>query len=335
MALAPVDSSGVVPALNTNPSSSYQLMRRRQSLLYASLFSMILATVSATGAMATNPHQQQKDVDELLAADRAFAAAAANTDLITALSAMFADDVIMGAGPTNARGRDAAITALRGNPQNATSRISWSPIRGGVSSDGKHGFTQGYITTTRADNTKVDGKYLGYWIKKPEGWRLAVYKRMGRPEGPVSLAMSPPSLPVAGLPAADGPTLLQYTAELRAAEVAFSNDGTSLGVGPAFFKWGAPDAMNAGGGAEWVLGPEAISSQNGQGSGAPGGAEPSIVWAPTDLIVAATGDLGVSIGFIWITEVPENGGLPRANAQPFFTIWKRATPRDVWRYVAE
>ncbi len=248
---------------------------------------------------------------------------------------MFAEDVIMGAGPVNARGRDAAIAALRGNPLNATSRISWTPIRGGVSSDGKHGFTQGYVTTTRADNTKVDGKYLGYWIKKPEGWRLAVYKRMGRPAGQVSLVMSPPSLPVAGLPAAEGPALQQYEAELRAAEIAFSSDGTLLGVGPAFFKWGAPDAMNAGGGAEWVLGPEAISSQNGPGSGAPDADKSSIVWAPTDVIVAPTGDLGVSIGYIWRTSVPEGGGLPRATAQPFFTIWKRATTRDPWRYVAE
>ncbi len=309
-------------------------MLRHQTVLFSLLATLIIPGNRSTDSFASYGGKQQA-VDELIAADKAFATAAANTDLITALSAMFAEDVIMGAGPVNARGREAAIAALRSNPTNATSRIAWTPIRGGVSSDGKHGFTQGYVTTTRADNTKIDGKYLGYWIKQPEGWRLAVYKRMGRPAGTVSLAMSPPSLPVTGLSPADGPTLQQYTAELRAAEVAFSNDGTSLGIGPAFFKWGAPDAMNVGAGAEWVLGPEAISSQQGSGSGAPGAASRSLVWAPTDVIVAATGDLGVSIGFIWITAVPENGGLPRANAQPFFTIWKRATPQDPWRYVAE
>ncbi len=177
----------------------------------------------SSDATAVDP---QSAVDELIAADRAFASAAAAADLITGLTRMFAEGVIMSAPGRHAIGVKAADSVLRTNAENATSRVEWQPVRGGVSSDGRHGFTQGYMTTFRANGETVPGKYLGYWIKGPEGWRVAVYKRVPRAAGYVSLAMLPPVLPRRGLPVGDAKKIQQYTAELRLAEVSFSNDAT-------------------------------------------------------------------------------------------------------------
>src|SRR5690606_20506568 len=123
-----------------------------------------------SGASAMDPGAV---VDELLAADRAFSAASADTDLVSGLSAMFADDVVMPIPPGSfAEGAEEAIAALRANPANAGARATWVPVRGGVAADGRHGFTFGYMTIRRADGTDAPAKYLSYWIRRPEGWRV-------------------------------------------------------------------------------------------------------------------------------------------------------------------
>ena len=80
------------------------------------------AASSQGGAAVTG--SPQAAVDGLLAADRAFSAASANTDVIAGLSAMFANTVVMpGANGQFANGKAAAIDALRANADNAQSRI--------------------------------------------------------------------------------------------------------------------------------------------------------------------------------------------------------------------
>jgi ketosteroid isomerase-like protein len=54
----------------------------------------------------------QSAVDELLAADRAFSAASATTDLVSGLSAMFADDVVIPNPPGQFAGGKAAVVCL-------------------------------------------------------------------------------------------------------------------------------------------------------------------------------------------------------------------------------
>jgi hypothetical protein len=145
--------------------------------------------------------------------------------------------------------------------------------------------------------------------------------------------MLPPSLPVRALPRGDASTVQRYADELSLAEHAFSKDAVAMGLGPAFEKWGAPDAVNAGGpnNAEFVRGPQAIARSVSAGV-TPGS---GISWAPDQVIVSSTGDLGVSIGTIHITAPATAGNTVATRDVPFFTIWKRAWPTDPWRYVAE
>jgi hypothetical protein len=59
----------------------------------------------------------------------------------------------------------------------------------------------------------------------------------------------------------------------------------------------------------------------------------SVSWAPDhDVIVASSGDLGVTIGTI-VTNEPDSTGAKQSF--PFFTVWRRAGPDQPWRYVAE
>ena len=281
-----------------------------------------MPSTKAEGTRPTDVVDTQRAAEELLAADRAVAAAAASTDLVTALGNMFVGNVMMQAPGGFVRGRDAAIAALAANADNPRSKITWTPIGGGTSSGGTDGFTYGYMTTTRPDGTTQPGKYVAYWVRQALGWRIAVYRRVQRPAGDVALTPHALSVATRALPAGDSATVQRYADELSLAEHAFSREAQSIGLGAAFAKFGAPAAVNVGNGAEFVRGPEAIGRSIDAGW-TPG---TKVEWGPNEVIVARTGDLGVTIGTIRIDGTRE---------VPFFTIWRRNWPTDPWRYIAE
>ena len=288
----------------------------------------------AAGLGASQSGTPQQAVDELLSADRAFATASAATDVVSGISAMFTADVVLPLpGGRFANGITAAREALSANPENAGARVDWTPIRGGISADGLHGFTFGYMKLQKADRSIAPAKYLSYWIKTPEGWRVAVYKRSRRPDSLVSTALLPAALPPRMVkPAGDDATLEVYRRSIDRAERDFSDEAQKIGLGPAFAKYGSADAVNMGGpaAAGFVIGSEAIG--RAVSAGDPPGGSP-VSWAPDRVIVASSGDLGVTIGMIWPNAKPADGSKPAGFS--FFTIWRRATPKDPWRYVAE
>lgn len=295
----------------------------------------VIAAVACTTAVqgrgtGATPSQV---ADELLAADRAFSAASSKTDLVSGLSAMFASDVTMPIpGGRFAQTSAEAITALKANPDNPTSKATWVPVRAGVSADGLQGFTYGYITTTKADNTNVNGKYLSYWVKGPQGWRVAVYKRSQRAPGDPSLALVAPALPPKMVAAtADAAAVAAHKASLEAIERSFSDEAQTIGLGPAFAKYGSADAVNMGGQAsvEFVRSAEAISKVVTGGDMSPSS---PVTWGPDKSIVASSGDLGVTIGMIRPKVAPPAG---QPSGFPFFTVWRRDSVNQPWRYVAE
>jgi hypothetical protein len=269
--------------------------------------------------------------EELLTADRGFARAAADTDAVTGLSAIFAHDVAMPVpGQGFVHGRDAAVTALRANPDNAGGRLTWTPVSGGLSADGQHGFTWGYMSLRKADSSLVPLKYLAYWVNGSQGWRVAALRR-GRagPGAPPTDAASP-SLPVAlSTPITDTTVIAGYRERLGATEREFSDSAQKIGLRLAFAMFGRADAVNMGGPRpDFVLGADSISvavSANEPSTGS------SVSWGPDEVIVASSGDLGVTIGMIRLNK--PTAGQP--NGFPFFTIWRRGSTSEPWRYVAE
>ena len=270
--------------------------------------------------------------DELLAADRAFAAASARTDVAAGLAPMLTADVVMPVPGGFAVGRDSALAAIRANPANTSARLAWTPLRVGVSADGRQGFTLGYATLRTADGATMPAKYLTYWVKGPEGWRAAVYRR-SRAGGTAPATALPPALPAHRVaPSSDSAAIARFRQSLDSAERAFSRDAQTIGLQAAFARYGSADAMNMGGPARatFVTGADSIGAAVAEGEPATGS---SVSWAPDrGVIVASSGDLGVTIGTI-VTNQPDSTGATASF--PFFTVWRRATPDEPWRYVAE
>lgn len=280
-------------------------------------------------AAAPSPAAQ---LAELVAADKAFAAAAKDRLLPDAIGAMLAEDAAMPArGDTPfLRSRADIIAYLHANSTAAKGRADWFPVRGGISADGQHGFTAGYFTATLPDGTEQPGKYLAYWGRTPAGWRVLAYKRVPRAAGAVDSGFRPLGLPDAA--AWRGAVPADALDTMLAAERAFAARAQVAGVGPAFGEYGRTDAINLGPDAGLTEGAAAIAAgfdpepQPGQ----------AIDWGPDFGLVAPSGDLGVSFGRITPKQRPA-GLAPDAPipASPFFTIWHRDTPEAPWRYVAE
>ena len=274
----------------------------------------------------------QSAADELLGADRAFAAAAAKTDLVAGITAMFAPDVALTYAGGIAYGSAKATEALAGNPANKGARIEWTPVRVSVSGDERHGFTAGFMTLHRADGATTPLKYLAYWEKQPAGWRVLAYKR-GAAKTPAPAMTVSYVLPAQGNPpSTDAATIARYRDSLAEAERSFSREAQSIGIGAAFKKYGHAHAINLGGPdvPAFLMGNEQIGS--GVGAGAPTDSSP-VHWGPEKTIVAASGDFGVTIGYIVQNKPGPDGKIPPG--APFFTIWKRDTPTGEWRYIAE
>jgi len=272
----------------------------------------------------------QQVADELLTADRTFAAASAKTDLITAISAMFTADVAMPAPGGYAFGLQKAVDALKANPANTGAKATWSPARVGISRDGFHGFTAGFMTITRADGSVAPAKYLAYWIKQKDGWRVAVYKRTAAKEVPANVKLTyllPENIMVSMLvPEREA----RSRESLMDAERSFAADAQKIGLGPAFKKYGSADAINLGGPNVPVFawGNNDIATLVGQNEPASGS---SVNWGPDKAIVAISGDFGVTMGYITRNSPGPDGKTPPPN--PFFTIWRLEA--NGWRYIAE
>lgn len=288
------------------------------------LFSLLITL------FVTQSQTPQQAADELLAADRAFSAASAKTDLIGGLTAMFAPDIAMMAPVEIAYGVVKATEALKANPANAGARVTWTPARVSVSADGKHGFTAGGMTTTRADGTVNPAKYLAYWRKDTAGWRVVVYKRI-----PAKVAATVdkvtfllPKQIVASK--TDKAEIERDRESLADAERSFSRDAQTMGIGAAFKHYGSPDAINlfTPDSAMFVMGNVAIGENVGAGS--PPNTS-SVNWGPEKTVIAGSGDFGVTMGYI-VQNKPKEGA---PNKQAFFTIWRRESPSAPWRYIAE
>jgi ketosteroid isomerase-like protein len=289
-----------------------------------------LILVAAPAVAESTPPQTTSAamVDSLLAADRTFSAAAAQAaDPPSALAPMFDAEVVMPLPPRHLIGRDAVVAAFRESPAFREGQVRWTPIRGGVSADGTQGFTYGFLSLSAGEPARRERKYLAYWIRRPEGWRVVAYRQVVRAQGEVSTEPMPASLPAFNAEATNDNAVIEgHRRSLAAAEQAFSDRAQQVGLRTAFREYGREDAMNMYEGAGFRVGLDAISAGFPETNVSP------VRWSTERSFVASSGDLGVSIGTIH-SNGPVAEGQPASF--PFFTVWRRDTPDAPWRYVAE
>lgn len=285
----------------------------------------LLILIAAPAAAQTAP---QAAVEALLAADRAFAAAAANApSALDGIAPMLDAEVSAPIGGSVVTGRDAVLAAFRANPAFREGHATWAPIRGGISADGTQGFTFGYLSITAGDPARRNRKYLAYWIRRSDGWRAIAYRQIPRAPGEVSNDMLPPSLPgFTAAPVADPAVIAAHEQSVATAERAFSDRAQVVGLRTAFRENGREDAMNMYEGATFRVGLDAITAGFPENE-----TTATIHWSTTRAIAASSGDLGVSIGMIR-PHVRRDG---QPEGAPFFTIWRRDAPDQPWRYIAE
>ena len=292
-------------------------MNRLIGLLWA-----LMMIGAAPAAAQSNPAAAR---NALLAADRNFSQQAAARDPAEGIAAAFAPDVVVSMRQGAVSGREQAILSLRANPNYQGSHARWRPIGGLVSADGQQGVTTGYLDIDGfADAQRAGRRYLAYWVKRPEGWRILAYRQVIRqPDEPIVPSYSPP-LPSRALRATPRAAAAHAT-EVAAAERAFSDRAQQVGLKAAFGEFGHPQAIHLAAPRGYAIGLQAITANFEEGSTSP------LRWSSDRTVAASSGDLGLSIGRIY-----PNGAAPAGQPAsiPFFTIWHR-DPGGQWRYIAE
>ena len=268
--------------------------------------------------------------DELLRADLARGDSVTRLGMADGLAATFTDDVVyLRGGLPIVRGRGAAKSIAAAESLAAPFAIRWQPVRAETSRDGQHGYSYGYtIVSTAAAGApaiRVD-RYIAYWRHLPVGWRIAAYaETYGTP--PTNLTLPPEAVSAA---MSDAP-MARRTGSLeavRAADSEFSSDATKFGTGEAFGRYAASDAQIFSGPGEFISGPHAISESFG-----PPTEKNTLVWHPVHGEVAASGDLGFTVGNAVFTGYREDGARIQRFSK-YLTVWKKQRDGS-WRYVVD
>lgn len=148
----------------------------------------------ALAACATGPSQPAASADVVIAAERAFAARAAESGWIPAFRAYASADAMLGQpGYPNAQ------AALAETPDDGNRNLQWWPAFAGVAVSGEFGFTTGPVSFDEARTPR--GHYFTVWRRQSDGaWKWIYDGGVGPIEAPALIAQHAadvPSLPVA------------------------------------------------------------------------------------------------------------------------------------------
>ncbi len=291
--------------------------------IVAALIACVVCGLPVAGQQA--PHAT---LEGLLTAERALSDAAATLSPAEGIASLMAGDGVLMTRTGPVTGRAAALKSLIDNPANKGTHARWRSIRGGISADGQHGFTLGYLDVEGGGAGSARRRYLAYWVRERDGWRVAALKQTLRSAKETDDPPQPPALPDTLVPP-DPAATTEHRRTLIAAEQAFSDRAQTVGIKQAFQEYGRPDAIHLFGPTGFAIGLPAIGRNHDAQQLA--GPAPSN-WSADSAVAASSGDLGVTIGYIRTNGPPPEG---RPAQIPFFTIWRRDNPSQPWRYIAE
>jgi ketosteroid isomerase-like protein len=263
----------------------------------------------------------------LLDVDASTAQAIESRGLRDALAPVLASDALVLVFRQNIIvGRDAALAYLA-SPAAIYDAHLHAALRADVSSDGTMGYTWGNaeaLLPTAAGPAPAVGNYVAFWRRGADGaWTIAAWMITG----------GDPALQTTSVPAGFGTPTEKHrryfpntdvAAERQAiihADAAFAAAALAGGAGPAFEAYAAPTAVAIANPMQF--GPAAL----GEGHDYPAG--DVLSWEPTNADVAASGDLGFTVG----TAVYTSNGVPLGYSK-YLTIWQKQDTGD-WKYVAD
>ena len=263
--------------------------------------------------------------DSLFAVDQSRTDSAAARGVSEAMLALLTPDAVyLRAGVPAIYGIDAVRAMFAANPETSGTAITWQPLGGGISNDLRAGYTYGIAARVTPRAPLRLERYIAYWRRDPRApWRIAAYAEVNAPpaiegSGPADRVAPPtPTLPRA---------MAQVRGAVRAADSLFADLAYRMGTGYAFAATVAPDGVIFGN-PQLVIGPQAVEDFFSRGAGS------SLAWQPVYAAVAASRDLGFTIGEYTSTGRGPTGAAVQRFGK-YLTVW-RLQPDGTWKFVVD
>jgi hypothetical protein len=252
-------------------------------------------------------------------------AARGNVDGVLAL--LSTDVAYLRAGVPAAYGRDAVRVLLRASAPGKPEVREWQPLGGGVSDDLLMAYTFGLATRAPRDSATEFDPYIAVWKRaRGQAWKIVAYSDIG--SAPVRLGED--ALTLAQITPPFGPTpqrIVEGRAALRVADSLFSDLSYRMGMAFAFSNTVAPYGAVFGD-PSLVVGPAAVMDYLG-----PRGEGTSLTWTPVYADIAASGDLGYTVGeYIATGRGPSGAAVQRFGK--YLTVWKKQ-PDGTWKFLID
>jgi ketosteroid isomerase-like protein len=268
--------------------------------------------------------------DSLFRLDESRSDSVALHGAVDGVLSLLADDVVyLRAGVPAVYGIGAVKELLPATNPPAASASAWQPLGGGVSNDLRSAYTFGLAARAmpKAASESIQlARYIAYWRRasgKP--WRIVAYAEVGQPATGEEPTFAPEQL---APPADSAPSSVAAArAQIRSADSSFSDLAIRMGLAFAFSNTAAPAGAVFGDPA-LIVGPNAIRTYFSQ---QPGGS--SLTWQPVYADVAASRDLGFTIGeYVSTGRGPSGATVQRFGK--YLTVWQRQDNGD-WRFVID
>ena len=262
----------------------------------------------------------------LIAAGNAVSVTIASQGVPAGLGAALAGDALLLSPRVNViQGRDAAVAFLSSDPI-APSALNWTVFAADASNDGTQGYTWaqgGFTIDIGTGPLQLPAFFLIYWRRAAAGdeWQIAAMTiaNAGPHEGSLPAGFGTPDTKHRrNFPNTE---VAEQRAQVLAVDAAFSAASVANGSGPAFQQFAAPNAIAVSG--DLVFGPADI------GVAFESGPNDVISWVPRFSDVAASGDLGFSVG-----EATFDFAGVGLFYSKYLTVWQKQNTGE-WRYVAD
>jgi ketosteroid isomerase-like protein len=269
--------------------------------------------------------------DSLLAVDAARGDLATRQGLTAAAAGWLDTGVVyLRAGAPILYSRAAALSVL-GDAPVERSTYQWRPLGGGVSRDGRGGYTFGIVTTAmpNADGPPAirSDRYVAFWRRGPDNvWRIIAYADVGGP--PLSASAAIPTAELPPTPAIPRGRRAEAVRQVRQADSAFALAADLQGTGVAFATYVAPQGVVFSG-SEIVMGIDAVRALYDEQQRTGG----TLNWRPVYADAVDSGDLGLTVGEYVFTGRGANGTVVQRFGK-YLTIWKKQ-PGGEWRFVVD
>lgn len=268
-----------------------------------------IAALTRTGGAQTCGTPGEREPTEarssLAAAEQDAAAAMGGMGFGETLPGILTDDgVVLVANAPVIRGRENVVRILSVMPGRRAPQ-TWQPLRVLVSRDGLLGTTFGISAIgPGAGRPSTLARYITVWrCNAQNSWQAVAHADI-RPTPP-NLRL-PPDIPL---------TLGDSSPRdaFARADLDFARLAADSGAPNAFARYAAPDAVTFAGSGEINIGPSGIRARMMEGR-----AGAQWRWHPVVSIVAATGDLGATVGE---AEIRVPGAAPFYSK--YLTVWQR------------